>query len=257
MDVVDFADTVQPDAQTSESLGYPVPTTAAANDETDPEIGLVRPGGYWQKEVLGGRGMPRHWAGSSLLPIRLVISVVAALALVAIALLIDNLYLDNGSEAGRQREFKANLEQVHSAMDRGDLGGAARILEGLETEHADDAGVQALRQAFDRRLQEQVAKREQLREAALKASKAIGLPPPAQSAPVQAQSRVQAPAPVNDAARQTTNALGLGEPAAPRAPANISAPPPPSSSPAQAAGTAKSTEKDCTTTLTALGLCQK
>lgn len=258
---MDFADTVQPNEH--ESLGYPIPTTAAANDEADPEIGLVRPGAFWQKEVLADGSSRRHWAGSSILPIRLVISVVAALALVAIALLIDNLYLDNESEAGKQREFKANVEQVQSALNRGDLGVAARVLEGLETDHADDPGVEALRDAFDRRLQEQVAKREQLREAALKASRAIGLSEPvAPTAPGQAQ--VQVTNQRRDAAQEAAKALGLGEPATPPAPASAAtpaaAPLEPKATapiPAQGKGVADSKEKECNQTLAALALCQK
>jgi hypothetical protein len=263
MDMVDFSDTVQPDQH--ESLGYPIPTTAAANDETDPEIGLVRPGAFWQKEVLGDGSIRRHWAGSSILPIRLVISVLAAGALVGIALLIDNLYLDNESEAGRQREFKANVEQVQSALNRGDLGVAARVLEGLETDHADDPGVEALRDAFDRRLQEQVVKREQLREAALKASKAIGLSeavtPPAQvQAPAKAQVQTQAPLQPRNSSQEATRALGLGEPTASPSPTPTPspAPEPKAAAPVAAgAGAADLKEKDCNKTLAALALCQK
>jgi hypothetical protein len=265
MDVVDFADTVQPEQH--ESLGYPIPTTAAANDESDPEIGLVRPGAFWQEEVLGDGSSRRHWAGSSILPIRLVISVLAAGALVGIALLIDNLYLDNESEAGRQREFKANVEQVQSALNRGDFGVAARVLEELETDHADDPGVEALRDAFDRRLQEQ-SRREQLRDAAQKASKAIGISGPV-TPPAQVQSQV--PPQRRDSAQEAIKALGLGEPATPQAPAAPAAaqaaaqtptpapPEPKAAAPvsAQGAGTADSKEKDCNGTLAALALCQK
>lgn len=267
MDVVDFADTVQPDQH--DSLGYPIPTTAAANDEESPEIGLVRPGTFWQKEVLGDGKGPRHWAGSSILPIRLVVSVVAVLALVAIGLLIDNLYLDNDSEAGRQREFKANLEQVQSALDRGDLGVAARVLESLEADHADDPGVEGLRDAFDRRMQEQSTKREQLREAALKASKAIGLSEPA-APPAPVQPQVQVTNRRRDSAKDTAKALGISEPAAPAAPAQAQAParastpaavaPEPKVAvpiPAQGKGVADSKEKECNPTLVALALCQK
>ncbi len=259
MDMVDFADTVQPEE--NEPLGYPIPTTAAANDEADAEIGLVRPGAFWQKEVLGdGRG-PRHWAGSSNLPIRLVISVVTALALLAVALLIDNLYLDNESEAGKQREFKANVEQVQSALKRGDLGVAARVLDGLETDHADDPDVQALRVVVDQRLQEESTKREQLRNAALQASKAIGLAGPvAPAAPVQVQIQTQ----VRDSSQEAVKALGLGEPAAPPVPAAApaAAPPVPKEkaavpTPAQGTGVADPKEKECNETLSALGLCQK
>lgn len=251
MDVVDFADTVQPEQH--ESLGYPIPTTAAANDESDPEIGLVRPGAFWQEEVLGDGSSRRHWAGSSILPIRLVISVLAAGALVGIALLIDNLYLDNESEAGRQREFKANVEQVQSALNRGDFGVAARVLEELETDHADDPGVEALRDAFDRRLQEQ-SKREQLRDAAQKASKAIGISGPVTPPP---QVQVQSPVPPQrrDSAQEAIKALGLGEPAKPQAPAAPAPAPAAAQTPTPPPPEPKG--NDCSGTLAALALCQK
>ena len=49
--VIDFRDTVQPEAD--EVIHIPGPTGVAGRD-ADAEIGMVRPGAFWQTEVLGG-----------------------------------------------------------------------------------------------------------------------------------------------------------------------------------------------------------
>ena len=211
---VDFADTVQPEEETVGSLIV----TRAINDEMNPEIGLVRPGVVWQQEAVGGRG-PRHWAGSSV--VRLVIAIVATLAVLVIALMFDHFYLDKESDAGRQREFKANIARVQSALSRGDLAAAERVLDALDVDHADEPGVLELRDTFDQRVQAQATRRDQLRNAATKAS----------------------------------NAIGLVESAAPTAPAAAEAPKP--SVPAPAIGVAEPREKECNEALAALALCQK
>jgi len=213
---VDFADTVQPEEETVGSLIV----TRATNDEMNPEIGLVRPGVVWQQEVVEGRGV-KHWAGNSVVPFRLLIAIVATLAVLVIALMFDHFYLDNESDAGRQREFKANIARVQSALSRGDLAAAERVLDALDVDHPDDPGVLELRDTFDQRVQAQAARSDQLRNAAAKAS----------------------------------NSIGMVESAAPTAPAAAEAPKP--AVPAPAIGVAEPKEKECNETLAALALCQK
>jgi hypothetical protein len=221
---VDFSDTIQPD---EDSIGNLV-LMRATNDEVSSEIGLVRPGAFWQKEVLGGRG-PRHWAGSSVVPIRLVIAIVSTLAVLVAALLFDHFYLSDESDAGRQREFKANVAHAQSALNRGDLGTAERVLDDLDIDHADDPAVLALRETFEQRVQAQAARREQLQNAAVKASNALGMAEPAASAvPVPTAAPVPLP------------------PEAPKADA-----------PARAIGVADPKEKECNEALAALALCQR
>ncbi|WP_286662504.1 zinc ribbon domain-containing protein [Variovorax flavidus] len=213
---VDFADTVQPEEETVGSLVV----TRATNDETNPEIGQVRPGAVWQQEATGGRGS-RHWASNSVVSIRLVIAIMATLAVLVVALMFDHFYLDKESDAGRQREFKANVARVQSALSRGDLAAAERVLDALDVDHADDPGVLELRESFDQRLQAQAARRDQLRNAAVKASSALGM------------AESSAPA----------------TPTAPEAPR--------SAIPAPANSVADPKEKECNEALAALALCQK
>jgi hypothetical protein len=211
---------ILPWQEVREAIGHPVPKSAA--EEVNSEIGLVRPGAFWQKEVLAGRGS-EHWAGSSVTRNRLLISIVAVLVLLALALALDHAYLDKHKESDKLRQFEANVAQVQSALSRGDLSAAGRLLNVLDADHADDPGVQALREAFDRRVLEQAAKRAQLRDAALKASKA----------------------------------LGFDEPAAPPAQAPSPPKPPMVARPAPGIGVADPKGKECNETLVALALCPK
>ena len=219
---VDFSDTIQPD---QESIGNLV-LTRAINDEEGSEIGQVRPGALWQQEVVGDRA-PRDWAGRSV--IRLVTAIVATLAVLAAALLFDHYYLDSESDAGRQREFKSNVALVQSALTRGDLAVAERVLDELEVDHSDDPAVLALRDSFEQRLQAQADRREQLQNAAVKASNALGT---AKSA--------APPAPVPSAT-----------------PASIPQETPKVDLPPRAIGVANPKEKECNEALAALALCQR
>jgi RNA polymerase subunit RPABC4/transcription elongation factor Spt4 len=216
---VDARSAVEPERSTSAGGGNLVPTSAAT-EEANSEIGLARPA-LLQQEVLGGGGSGRR-AGRSAIPNRWVIGIVAALVLLVLALVHD-IYLDKQSEAGKLRQFKANVEQVQSALSRGDLSAAKRVLDVLDADHADDPGVKELRQAFDRRAQEQAAKREQLQDATLKASQA----------------------------------LGLSEPAAPPAPTPLPPEAPMVAIPAPAIGVADPKVKECDEALAALALCSK
>ncbi|RZL96432.1 MAG: hypothetical protein EOP82_00660 [Variovorax sp.] len=199
-----------------------VPAIEADSEEVKSEIGLVRPGALWQQELPTFDG-PVQEPGRPFISNRLMLGIVAALVLL-VAALVHDIYLDRQHEAARLREFSTNVERTKNALGRGDLSGAQRVLEALDADHADDPGVQELRTALDRRVQEQAARREQLREAALKASRALGLGEPAAQA-------AQAPSP-------------------PSAPLTAA-------SPAQAVRAADSEDKDCTGAISALALCAR
>jgi RNA polymerase subunit RPABC4/transcription elongation factor Spt4 len=179
---VDAGSVVEPESRNSASDGIVV-STSAAEEGANSEIGVARPAAFWQKEALGGGGAG-HRAGSSAISKRWVIGIVAALVLLALVVGHD-IYREKQSEAGKLRQFKANVEEVQSALSRGDLSAAKRVLDSLDADHADDPGVKELWQTFDRRAQEQAAPREQLRDAPLNASQALGLAEPAAS-PAQA-----------------------------------------------------------------------
>jgi len=185
-------------------------------------FGLDRPGALWQDELPAGRG-PAHWADSSVSRKRLAISIVAVLVLLALVLMLNSFYVDRQNEAGKLRAFETKVEQVRGALGRGDLNTAEQVLDELDADHADHPGVQALRETFDRRVQEQAARREQLRDAALKASRALGFG--------------QAPAP----------------PAQPALPPEPQMP----AAPAPATGVADPKDNGCNETLAALALCAK
>jgi RNA polymerase subunit RPABC4/transcription elongation factor Spt4 len=216
---VDGRSAVEPERSTSAGGGNLVPTSAAT-EEANSEIGLARPA-LRQQEVLEGGGSGRR-AGRYALPNRWVIGIVAALVLLVLALVHDT-YLDKQSEADKLRQFQANVEQVQSALSRGDLSAAKRVLDVLDAERADDPGVKELRQAFDRQAQEQAAKREHLEDATLKASQA----------------------------------LGLGEPAAPPAPTPLPPEAPMVAIPAPGIGVADPQVKECDEALAALALCSR
>jgi hypothetical protein len=124
---------------------------------------------------------------------RSVIGTVAALVLLALALALGYLYVDKQHETDRSREFTAKLAQAQGALSRGDLGAAERSLAALVVAHPDHPGVRDLRSELDRRVREQDAKREQLRDATQKAARVLGLADPTPS-PAPAPPTAQAPA---------------------------------------------------------------
>lgn len=189
--VIDFSDTVQPDAD--EVIQVPGPTGDAGHG-TDPEIGLLRPDSVWHTEVLG-EGRKEHWAARFATPQRLVIAIAAALVLIALVFMgIESVYFDDHNEAGRLRAFQADVQRARAALSGGDLNAAEQLLDELDVEHGNDPAVQTLREAFEQRLQAQAAAPEPLPDLPLKASRALRVDdspapppsPPPQSAPAPA-----------------------------------------------------------------------
>ena len=183
--VIDFRDTVQPEAD--ELIQIPGPTGTAGR-EADAEIGMVRPGVFWQTEVLGGG--KANWMARFATPQRMVAGIAIALVVAGLTVMgLERVYVDGENEASRVRAFRDDVERVQVALKRGDLATAEQVLEGLDADHSDDPAVQALWEAFDRRAQEQAAGGEQLPDVSLKPSRAIRLdqaaapPPPAASRP--------------------------------------------------------------------------
>ncbi len=187
------------------------------------------PESFWQQEEPARRG-PLRWVSG------LAISFLAALVLFALTLAVDYFYFDRRSEPGRARAFQADIAEVRGALDRGDLAGAERALEALDAAHAEHPSVQPLREELDSRLQEQEARREQLRDAAKSASRALGLSEPAAAPPA-------APRPASPAA---VAPVAAPSPATP----GTAASPSPAMSQTPADG-----EHRCTEALAALALC--
>jgi hypothetical protein len=150
----------------------------------------------------------------------------AALLALLLALVLGYLYFNRQGEADRSREFAMKLEQVQSALSRGDLNAAERALVALVATHPNEPGVQALKAQLDQRVREQLAKREQLLEATQKAARSLGLGDPA---PAPAAPPVQPPP----------------------------AEPPAVAAPAPANGIAAPPKVGCDPTLAALALCER
>ncbi|MDM0014606.1 hypothetical protein QTH87_19340 [Variovorax sp. J22P168] len=171
----------------------------------------------WQKEANDAAG-PSRWTRR--VP-ALLVSLAVAFGVVALALVVDHFYFDKQNEFGRLREFKAGMVQVRAALKRGDLPAAERLLDALDAEHADDVGVQKLREELDQR------------EEALAASATSGVVAPAPPQATPASRPAEAP------------------PARMQEPPAVPAPAP---APAAAAGAA---EPPCSEALSALSLCPK
>lgn len=196
-----------PQQEAWEPVAYPV-ATIAAKEEIDPEVGLVRPGAIWPHDAPAGGGPANVAGGRSTTRARVLIGIAAALlVLLGLALAHDHFYAtQQQADDGGLREFRANVEQLQGALNRGDLGAAEGVLDALEARHANDPAVQELRMAFDRRVQERADMREKLREATLKASRAMGPGEPA-AAPAQAPVRPGAPV-----VALPPSAIGVAEP---------------------------------------------
>ncbi|MBT2324627.1 hypothetical protein J7E62_19990 [Variovorax paradoxus] len=168
---VDFADTLQPEEATAVVQLAP---TRAANEAMKPETAL--PNTFGQKGRLEGSG-PSQRAGSSVIAFRLAIGMLSLVVLLALAL-GRNLDLE---------KLKATVEQMQSALVRGDLSSAELALGIL------DAG-----EAFNRQMQVreekpgQAATRDQLRDDAVEVSMALGLGAPA-TRPAQVDLPPKAP----------------------------------------------------------------
>jgi hypothetical protein len=209
----------------------------AIREEVGSGVGFVRPGTVaWQKEASPDGKV--DWADSSLTPNRLVLGIAAALvAFFALALVYDHFYLDKQREADRQQAFQVNVAQVQDALGRGDLSAAERGIEVLDTEHPNDPGVQKLKEAFDRRVQEQdeATRRDPVRDA------------PA-DAPPGVPVRAEAVAPPAPAAAPRADAPPVAAAAAAAVPAPQPAPVQPNAEPRP---------KECNEALAALSLCTK
>ncbi|SCK24138.1 hypothetical protein VAR608DRAFT_1912 [Variovorax sp. HW608] len=192
-----------------------------------PRPAYTAPDTFWQKEEPQGNS-PMRWIGG------LAISLVAAVVLFALTLALDYFYFDKRSEPGKARAFQSDIAQVRAALGRGDLGTAERTLDSLDADYADNPTLQPLREELDRRMQEQESRREQLRDAARKASEALGLPESSEPPAAQAASPAPVPAPATPVAT-------VPPPSAPAAARN--------SAPAQVKPT------PCSDALAALSLC--
>ncbi|SEB25716.1 hypothetical protein [Variovorax sp. YR216] len=185
------------------------------------------PDTLWQKEE-PARSRPMRWIGG------LAVSLVAAMVLFALTLALDYFYFDKRTEPGKARAFQSDIAQVRAALGRGDLSAAERTLDSLDADYSDNPTLQPLREELDRRLQEQETRREQLRDAAKRASQALGVPEPREPPTAGATTPAQVPAPATPVA--TT---------------------PPSAAPAAARRSAPAQAKDaqCNEALAALSLC--
>ncbi|MBT2303397.1 hypothetical protein J7E70_23380 [Variovorax paradoxus] len=207
------------------SLTFGASATDESQEDVDAELARFVPAPFeWQEELPAQHAVaPRPGAVLR----RSAIGMVAALVLLVLALALGYRYVDKQHETDQSREFSAKLAQAQGALSRGDLSAAERALVALVAAHPDHPGVRDLREELDRRVREQDAKREQLREATQKATRVLGLAEPAPS---------PSPSP---------------------APAPPAAEAPPIAAPAPEIGTAAPGRSECNDTLAALALCER
>ncbi|PSL83230.1 hypothetical protein C7T35_17565 [Variovorax sp. WS11] len=123
----------------------------------------------------------------------------AVMVATVLALVLGYVRSSQENETARSRALTAQLAQAQSALARGDFIATERELAVLAAAYPGHPGVRELSDALDRRMQEQLARQEELREATLKATRSLALGAPAPSvakAPPAAQAPVAvAPAP--------------------------------------------------------------
>lgn len=123
----------------------------------------------------------------------------AVMIATVLALVLGYVRSNQENEAARSRALTAQLAQAQSALARGDFIATERELAVLAAAYPGHPGVRELSDALDRRMQEQLARQEELRQATLKATRSLALGAPAPSvakAPPAAQAPVAvAPAP--------------------------------------------------------------
>lgn len=147
---LDASDTLPPPPDDTEAPKDPAASAgglALLDAAVLPGAGAAGAPPLWQQEANDAAG-PARWARR--VP-ALLVSLAVALGVVALALVVDHFYFDKQSEFGRLREFKAGMVQVRAALKRGDLPAAERLLDALDADHADDLGVQKLREELDQR----------------------------------------------------------------------------------------------------------
>ncbi|MEJ7688560.1 MAG: hypothetical protein WKG52_17170 [Variovorax sp.] len=129
---------------------------------------------------------------------------VAALLLWVLALVLGVIYWKQQNEAARVRDVTAKVAQVQGALRRGDLAAAERALAALAAAQPGRPDVRELQVELDRRMREQVARREQQRDAIENATQPLGLAEPAVS-PVRALRPAETEAPAAAAPVQKCN----------------------------------------------------
>jgi hypothetical protein len=142
-----------------EAGGHPIAT--GAPEQENLEIALVHRGAPWQEKALADCGSARTTA-ASVARDRVLISIAAALVLLALTPVLEDAHLGPRDRSGELRAVGANVEQVQSAPGHGAFGVAERGWDVLDTRRTDDPGVQTFREAFQRQAREP-SMREQLR----------------------------------------------------------------------------------------------
>jgi hypothetical protein len=128
-------------------------------------------------------------------PILMYAAIGAGMVATVLALVFGYVRSSEENEAARSRALTAQLAQAQGALVRGDFIAAERDLAVLAAAYPGHPGVRELSDALDRRMQEQLARQEELREATRKATLSLGLgasgaPPSAAKAPPAAQAPV-------------------------------------------------------------------
>jgi hypothetical protein len=168
-------------ATAAQGVGWLRPRTEAAPDDGDLDHVATQPL-PGERRRSGRRSPALAWLGG-----------VAALALLALAATWG---WDRGGAVpdadGRQRMHEVAVAQVRAALERGDIAGAERAFATLDAKETATPDVLALKQDLDQRVLEQAQRRDQLSDAALRASRSLGFgeaatvtPPPPSPPPAR------------------------------------------------------------------------
>jgi hypothetical protein len=219
----------------------------------------------------GDDDAPERGPGGAVVPGRWAVSIAAVVLVVLAVALLHDLYRSRQDESTRRAELTTALAQVEEALGRGDLSEVQLKLAILDAMNPNDADVKVKREAFERRVQELTAERDQLRAAVgqeqgppttvapevpaiarqTPATATTTATPPGVDAPTPASAPAPAPAAVPAPTSASASAPG---PSAPTVPAPAPAPAAPAPEPTPAAA-APAGQKACPEALAAMALC--
>ena len=142
---LEFVDTVHPAA--AELFPFSTPAGGAPNAWKDTDLLQAQPSGH-RKTALLGVGSKALWT-AHLSPKKLKTGIAVLLVSLAVGLvgLKESYFESRGA-------VKITIEQVQTALNRGDLSSAVQLLDAIESKHLDDSGVQSLRDALNLRIRE-------------------------------------------------------------------------------------------------------
>lgn len=120
------------------------------------------------------------WSSKDAATRRLMLSIALVLGLFGFGLALDHFYFGREGHGALQQAFEAQVTRLQDAMAKRDFAAAERALAQIDGAQDGDPRVQAARQTLAEHERAQAQRREQLQDAARRASLELGFRPPAQ-----------------------------------------------------------------------------